>query len=71
MTGGNRQPKIFIDGKVRRLTPRECWRVMGFSNECFDKVDGRLSNSQLYKQAGNTICVPCLKAIFKGLFANE
>ena len=71
MTGGNRQPTIVIDGKVRRLTPRDCWRVMGFSNECFNKVDGRLSNSQLYKQAGNTICVPCLKAIFKGLFANE
>lgn len=72
MTGGHRQPKIWLgeDG-VRKLTPRECWRVMGFNNETYDKVDGKLSNTQLYKQAGNTICVPCLEAIFKELFNGE
>lgn len=71
MTGGHRQPKIYIEGKgVRKLTPRECWKVMGFSDETFDKVEGKLSNTQLYKQAGNTICVPCLEAIFKELFNN-
>lgn len=71
MTGGHRQPKIYIEGKgVRKLTPRECWKVMGFSDGTFNKVEGKLSNTQLYKQAGNTICVPCLEAIFKKLFEN-
>jgi len=41
---------------------------MGFNHDSFDKVKGKLSNTQLYKQAGNTICVPCLEAIFKQLF---
>lgn len=69
MTGGHRQPKILTkDNRVRKLTPRECWRIMGFSDKDFDKVAGKLSNTQLYKQAGNTICVPCLSAIFRQLF---
>ena len=68
MQGGHRQPKILLDdGRVRKLTPRECWKVMGFSDEQFDKVKD-LSNAQLYKQAGNTICVPCLESIFRQLF---
>ena len=40
---------------------------MGFSDEQFEKVAGKLSNAQLYKQAGNSICVSCLKAIFSAL----
>jgi DNA (cytosine-5)-methyltransferase 1 len=71
MTGGHRQPKILLNGKVRKLTPRECWRIMGFSLENFAKVEGKLSNTQLYKQAGNTICVSCLEAIFKELFSGK
>jgi DNA (cytosine-5)-methyltransferase 1 len=71
MTGGHRQPKIMLNGKVRKLTPRECWRVMGFSKEAFEKVEGKLSNTQLYKQAGNTICVSCLEAIFSELFSGK
>lgn len=68
MTGGHRQPKILLDdGRVRKLTPRECWRLMGFTDEQFDKVSYQ-SNTQLYKQAGNTICVACLESIFKDLF---
>lgn len=72
MTGGHRQPKIWTekDG-VRKLTPRECWKLMGFNDEAFNKVDGKLSNTQLYKQAGNTICLTCLEAIFKELFNGE
>ena len=72
MTGGHRQPKIYLgeDG-VRKLTPKECWRIMGFSEDNYSKVEGKLSNTQLYKQAGNTICVPCLEAIFKELFNGE
>ena len=70
MTGGHRQPKFYLGKElgVRKLTPRECWNVMGFDNDTFDKVEGKLSNTQLYKQAGNTICVPCLEEIFKKLF---
>lgn len=67
MGGGHRQPKILIDGRVRKLTPKECWAVMGFGDNEFSKVEGKLSNTQLYKQAGNSICVPCLEAIFKNL----
>jgi DNA (cytosine-5)-methyltransferase 1 len=67
MGGGHRQPKILTDdGRVRKLTPYECWLLMGFTPEQFDKVKG-LSNTQLYKQAGNTIAVPCLSAIFINL----
>lgn len=69
MTGGHRQPKIWTkETGVRKLTPKECWKVMGFTDKEFDKVEGKLSNTQLYKQAGNTICVPCLEAIFRELF---
>lgn len=65
MGGGHREPKILEDnGRVRKLTPRECWLLMGFTNEDFDKVSN-LSNTQLYKQAGNSICVPVLEAIIK------
>lgn len=50
---------------LRRLTPRECWRLMGWRDEDFDKVwDKGISNTQLYKMAGNSIVVNCLEAIF-------
>ena len=48
---------------VRRLTPRECWRLMGFDDEDFDKAREVSSDTQLYKQAGNSICVNVLEAI--------
>lgn len=54
--------------RIRKLTPRECWRLMGFDDSDFDKVDGKLSNTQLYKQAGNSIVVNVLEAIYKQLF---
>lgn len=72
MSGGHRQPKIYIEGKgVRKLSPRECWAVMGFGNEQFNKVKDHISNAQLYKQAGNSIAVPCLQAIFEQMFKEE
>lgn len=52
--------------RIRKLTPRECWRLMGFSDEDFDKVKG-VSNTQLYKQAGNSIVVNVLVEIFREL----
>lgn len=62
-----------IDGvtyliRIRKLTPKECWRLMGFSDEDFHKAEKVCSNSQLYKQAGNSIVTPVLEAIFKNLF---
>ena len=50
--------------KIRRLTPRECWRLMDFSDDDFDKASAVNSNTQLYKQAGNSIVVNVLVAIF-------
>jgi len=49
---------------VRKLTPKECWRLMGFDDDSFDRAAQKVSNSQLYKQAGNSIVVDVLMAIF-------
>ena len=58
-----------VDGHyVRKLTPKECWRLMGFPDWAFDKAEQVNSNSQLYKQAGNSIVVNVLEDIFKNLF---
>lgn len=62
-SGGNRMPKIFNGKRIRRLTPRECFRLMGFTDEEFDRIHG-ISNTQLYKMAGNSIVVDVLKYIF-------
>ena len=49
---------------IRKLTPQECWRLQGFSDEQFDKAkNAGVSNSQLYKQAGNAVTVPVVRAI--------
>ena len=58
---------IATDYRIRKLTPQECWRLMGFSDEAFFKAEAVCSNSQLYKQAGNSIVVNVLEAIFKQL----
>ena len=67
MEGGQRQPKIIIGDRIRRLTPKECWRAMGFDDGDFNKAEKINSNAQLYKQAGNSIVVQVLEAIFKEL----
>lgn len=55
--------------KVRKLTPKECWRLMGFSSEQFDKAKlAGVSDSQLYKQAGNSIVTYVLYEIYKELY---
>lgn len=54
---------------MRYLTPGECWKFMGFSYEDYSKAKAvGLSDLQLYKQAGNSIAVPCLEALFKGIY---
>lgn len=67
MQGGGREPKIFIDGKIRKLTSRECWRLQGFPDWAFDRAQEVNSNSQLYKQAGNSVTVNVIKAIAERL----
>jgi len=54
--------------RIRKLTPRECWRLQGFPDAAFDKakVTG-VSDSQLYKQAGNAVSVPVISALGKQL----
>ena len=51
--------------RIRKLTPKENWRLMGFTDEDFEKAAAENSNTQLYKQAGNSICKNVLMAIFK------
>ena len=55
------------DLRIRKLTPKECWRLMGFDDEDFEKASKVNSNSQLYKQAGNSIVVNVLENILKNL----
>ena len=60
---------MVCDGqRFRKLTPKECFRLMGFDDESFLRAQEVNSNSQLYKQAGNSIVVNVLMAIFKELF---
>lgn len=49
--------------RIRKLTPRECWRLQGFPDESFNRAEKVNSNSQLYKQAGNSVTVPVIKFI--------
>ena len=68
--GGQREVKIIETTaeayRIRKLTPRECYRLMGFTDAEFDSIKG-VSNTQLYKQAGNSIVVNVLEAIFRRL----
>ena len=58
--------------RIRRLTPLECWRLMGFSDDDFCKAKNvPTSDTQLYKQAGNSIVVTVLEKIFKNLFKDK
>ena len=74
--GGNNVP-IFCDKyelseeRYRKLTPKECWRLMGFSDEAFERARAVNSDTQLYKQAGNSIVVNVLTAILKNLIGGE
>lgn len=63
--------KIAENQRVRKLTPREYWRLMGFDDEDFDKASAVCSNAQLYKQAGNSIVVNVAEAILRALLTDE
>ncbi len=53
--------KTMSNLRIRKLTPKECWRLMGFDDEDHDRAAAVVSNSQLYKQAGNSIVVDVLE----------
>ena len=64
--------RVFDGLRIRKLTPKECFRLMGFYDEDFSKAEQvPTSNAQLYKQAGNSIVVNVLEEILKELFINE
>ena len=54
--------------RIRKLTPKECFRLMGFDDSDFEKAEAVNSNTQLYKQAGNSIVVPVVERIIESLF---
>lgn len=57
--------------RVRKLTPKECWRLMGFDDKSFEKAERVCSNTQLYKQAGNSIVVDVLERILENLLQDR
>ena len=64
---GESQGVVEPDFRIRKLTPRECWRLQGFPDWAFDKAQEVNSNSQLYKQAGNSVTVNVIEAIAREL----
>lgn len=68
---GDSMGTLTEDMRIRKLTPLECWRLMGFDDEDFRKAEKVNSNSQLYKQAGNSIVVNVLEAIFRRLLDDK
>jgi DNA (cytosine-5)-methyltransferase 1 len=69
ITAGH-MPKVYGDStdlRIRKLTPKECYRLMGFEDADFEKAETVNSNTQLYKQAGNSIVVDVLEALFVNL----
>ena len=66
--GSGNIPKVIQGLRIRKLTPLECFRLMGFDDEVFKKAHSVNSNSQLYKQAGNSIVVNVLMELFKKIY---
>lgn len=73
LTAADRHGILLSNGKtyvIRKLTPLECWRLQGFTDEQFNRAkEAGVSNSQLYKQAGNAVTIPVVEAIGEKLDA--
>ena len=68
--GGGIEPKILLSKNpnvIRKLTPREFWRLQGFTDQQFDKVRPLQSDAQLYKQAGNSVSIPIVYELGKNI----
>lgn len=64
---GDQQAVVTNQYQIRKLTPRECWRLQGFPDCAFDRAAQVNSDSQLYKQAGNSVTVPVIFDIARRL----
>ncbi len=72
LTCGDGNAIVTENVRIRKLTPRECLRLMGWNDEQIDKIDAaKVSSTQQYRQAGNGIVVQVLEFIFKALFFGE
>ena len=72
LTGQDRHGILTNDLRIRKLTPRECWRLQGFPDWAFDRAKNTgVSDSQLYKQAGNSVTVPVIRAIAEQMEIEE
>ena len=70
--GGGRQPHILVSGRIRRLSPKEYFRLQGFPDEYFNRAkNAGVSDSQLYKQSGNSVSVPVIYEIARRLSKGE
>lgn len=63
--------RLFDGLRIRKLTPKECWRLMGFDDSDYEKASKVNSNTRLYKQAGNSIVVNVLEAILTNLLIEK
>lgn len=72
VSGGGREIKIEDGMRIRKFTPKECFRLMGFEDKDVDMlIENKLSKTQLYKMAGNSIVVDVLEAIFQKIFDRD
>ena len=70
--GSGNKPKVITENRIRRLTPTECFRLQGFPDSFVDKCrEIGISDTQLYKQAGNSITVDVMKHLFREILINE
>ena len=72
MQGGGLEPKILKNCRIRKLTPKECWRLMDFTDEEYEAAEkAGVSKTQLYKQAGNSIVVSVRAGISNNLLGEQ
>ena len=61
---------VLIYGKIRKLTPRECFRLQGVDEEIIDKlIDSGISDTQLFRAAGDAVSVPVVEAVAKKMIS--
>ena len=66
-THGDANSKVCTEYRIRKLTPKECWRLMDFSDEDFHKAEKANSNTQLYKQVRKQHCCKCSGSNFRAV----
>lgn len=69
--GEEKKPATFNGYRIRKLTPRECFRLMGVKDEDFDKIKDELPKAWLYHLAGDSIVVDVMMAMFRRMLPIE